>query len=87
MRSLLFNLKTINMEQWKIDVIEVYNETSFKECVMYCTEQNIISSEYETKILSRYDYNEDAESEVICDFFDDIEINEDEFLEIQELLS
>lgn len=74
------------MEQWKIDVIEVYNETSFKECVMYCTEQNIISSEYETKILDRYDYNEDTESEVICDFFDDIEINEDEFLEIQEIL-
>lgn len=27
----------------KQDIVEVYQETSFKECVMYCTDENIIN--------------------------------------------
>lgn len=75
------------MEQWKIDVIEVYNETSFKECVMYCTEQGIIDSDDEKSVMLHYNYDEDLESDVVCNFFDYIGISEEDFLEIQELLN
>ena len=64
----------------KLEIIEVYVETSFKECVMYCTDENIISKEYEKLILEQYNSNEDLENEVICNFFDFLGINEDEFL-------
>jgi hypothetical protein len=74
------------MEQWKIDVIEVYNETSFKECVMYCTDENIITPLQEEKVLEVYDLSEDTEHEVVTNFFDFIGISEDEFLEIQDIL-
>lgn len=75
------------MKQWKTDVIEVYNETSFKECVMYCTEQKVISRDYEKDILLQYNSSEDLESDVVCNFFDYIGISEDDFLEIQEILN
>ena len=64
----------------KQDIVEVYQETSFKECVMYCTDKGIISEEYEKSILGQYNLNEDLESEVVCNFFDYLGINEDEFL-------
>ena len=65
----------------KLEIIEVYVETSFKECVMYCTDENFISKKYEKSILEQYNFNEDLENEVVCNFFDYIGINEDEFLE------
>ena len=65
----------------KPDIVEVYQETSFKECVMYCTDENIISKGYEKLILEQYNSNEDLEQDVVCSFFDYIGINEDEFLE------
>ena len=66
----------------KQTVVEVYQETSFKECVMYCTDEGIISKEYEKSILEQYNSNEDLENEVICSFFDYLGINEDEFLSL-----
>jgi hypothetical protein len=63
-------------------IVDVYQETSFKECVMYCTDEGIITKEYEKSILEQYNYNEDLESEVVCNFFDSLGINEDEFLEL-----
>ncbi len=63
-------------------IVDVYQETSFKECVMYCTDEGIITKEYEKSILEQYNYNEDLESEVVCNFFDYLGINEDEFLEL-----
>lgn len=68
---------TTNQKQ---DIIEVYQETSFKECVTYCTDEDIISKEYEKSILEHYNLNEDLENEVVCNFFDYLGINEDEFL-------
>ena len=64
----------------KLDIIEVYQETSFKECVMYCKDENIISKEYEQSILEQYNSNEDLESDVICNFFDYLDITEEDFL-------
>ena len=61
-------------------IVDVYQETSFKECVMYCTDEGIITKEYEKSILEQYNSNEDLKSEVVCNFFDYLGINEDEFL-------
>lgn len=66
----------------KTDIVEVYISTSFKECVMYCTDKGIISKEREKKVMWEYNLNEDLEHEVVCNFFDFIGINEDEFLAI-----
>lgn len=71
--------------QQKTDIVEVYQETSFKECVMYCTDENIISKDYETFILNQYNFNDELENEVICNFFDYLGINEDEFSELTKL--
>ena len=65
----------------KQSIVEVYQETSFKECVMYCTDENIISKDYEKSILEQYNSNDDLEHEIVCNFFDYLGINEDEFLE------
>lgn len=64
----------------KQDIVGVYQETSFKECVMYCTDENIISKEYEKSVLEQYNSNEDLGHEVVCNFFDYLGINEDDFL-------
>lgn len=64
----------------KREIVEVYIETSFKECVMYCTDENISSKEFEQSILEQYNSNEDLEQDVVCNFFDYLGINEDEFL-------
>lgn len=66
----------------KIEIVEVYLETSFKECVMYCTEKKVISEMQEKETFLQYNSNEDLEDEVVSNFFDSIGINEDEFLEI-----
>lgn len=69
-------------QETKKAIIEVYVETSFKECVLYCTDENIISAEYEKNIILQYNSNEELEHEVVSNFFDYLGINEDEFLEI-----
>ncbi len=74
------------MGNWKEDVVEVYLETSFKECVMYCTDEKIISSEKEKEVMLNYNQNEDQEHEVVNNFFDYIGIDEDTFLEISNKL-
>lgn len=70
------------MGNWKKEVVEVYLETSFKECVLYCCDEGIISPEKEKQTIEAYNSNEDFEHEIIINFFDDIEISEDEFQEI-----
>lgn len=68
------------------DIVEVYINTSFKECVMYCTDENIISKEYEKEVMLQYNSNEDLENEVIIDFFDKIGITEDLFLKYSKII-
>lgn len=68
----------------KTEIVEVYINTSFKECVMFCTDFNIISKEYEKEVMLQYNINEDLQHEVVCNFFDYLGINEEEFLDISE---
>ncbi|MFT6125830.1 MAG: hypothetical protein ACJAVA_000272 [Flavobacteriaceae bacterium] len=70
----------------KTEIVEVYIETSFKECVMHCTDKGIISKVQEKRVFEQYNSNKDLESEVICNFFDEIGIDEEEFLTISNKL-
>jgi hypothetical protein len=73
-------------KQLKLEIVEVYISTSFKECVMYCADENIISKNYEKSIMLQYNSTQNDESEIVCNFFDYIGINEDEFLELSDLI-
>lgn len=75
-----------DIAQWKIDVVEVYQETSFKECVMYCTDEGIISADKEKEAIQEYNEDEDREHEVVSDFFDYLGINEETFEDITDYL-
>jgi hypothetical protein len=68
----------------KLEVVGLYLCNSFRECVMFCTDENVISQKYEESTMLQYDLDEDSEHEVVCNFFDAIGINEDEFLELSE---
>lgn len=67
----------------KTEIVEVFISADFKECVMYCTDSDIISHEYEKSIMLQYNSNSDLEHEVVNNFFNFLGINDDEFLEIQ----
>ena len=67
-------MKNINKE-----IVEVFLETSFKECVLYCTEEKIINPEREKQIMLQYNSNEDLQHEVVINFFDEIGIYDEEF--------
>lgn len=70
------------MENWKKEVVEVFLNTSFKECVMYCTDEKIITSEQEKRIFMYYNSTDEGQHEVVINFFDDLGINDNEFEEI-----
>lgn len=61
------------------EIVEVFLETSFNECVLFCTDNGIISRGREQEIFKQYHNNEDLQHEVVVNFFDEIGINDDEF--------
>jgi hypothetical protein len=64
----------------KKNVVQVFLETTFKECVMYCCDEGIISKENEKEIMLNYYKNEDEHGHnIIVNFFDDIGISDEEF--------
>lgn len=67
-------MKNINKE-----IVEVFLETSFKECVLFCTDEKIINPEREKQIMLQYNFNEDLHHEIVSNFFDEIGINDEEF--------
>jgi hypothetical protein len=70
------------MKKHKKEIVEVYLETSFKECVLYCCDEGFISPEKEKQVIEAYNNNEEYEHEIIINFFDDLSISEEEFQEI-----
>lgn len=68
--------------QQKKEIVEVYLETTFKECVLYCCDEGFISPEKEKQVIENYNSNEEYQHDIIVNFFDDLNISEEEFEKI-----